>query len=104
MSRNTLRITLLDNTFHIPVEPEDEDRLIEAATLVDKHLNEARNRSNELKALSVALNLAYDYLLLLEKCQNNARRMDRAMETAMQQLAMTLAPPEEAAAADEKSV
>ncbi len=100
MSRN-LKITLLNNTFEIPVEPEDEARLIEAATLVDKHLSEARSRSNELKALSVALNLAYDYLLLLEKCKDNAQRMDQAMEQAMQQLAMSLEAPDEP---DEKSV
>lgn len=101
MSRNTLKITLLNNTFHVPVEPEDEARLIEAATLVDRQLSEARSRSNELKALSVALNVAYDYLLLLEKCQDNARRMDQAMETAMQQLAMELEPTDET---EDKSV
>ncbi|HID00140.1 MAG TPA: cell division protein ZapA [Piscirickettsiaceae bacterium] len=96
MNRNTLKITLLNHTFDIPVEPDDEERLIEAATLVDKHLSEARSRSNELKALSVALNLAYDYLLLLEKCTDNAKRVDKAMEEAMQQLAMRQETPDNA--------
>ncbi len=94
MARNVLKIELLGHPFSIPVEPEDEARLIEAVTLVEKRLGEAKSRSNEVKALSVAINLAYDYLLLLEKSRHTARQVDRALEDAMQQLAMDLDLPD----------
>ena len=86
MPPKTLKITLLNHTFHLPVAPEDEARLIEAAELVEMRLGESKSRSNELKALSVALNLAYDYLLLLEKSQQASQQADTTLEEAMQAL------------------
>lgn len=94
MPPKTLKITLLNHTFRLPVTPEDEARLIEAAELIEARLSESKSRSNELKALSVALNLAYDYLLLLEKSQKTAKQVDKAVEEAMRQLAMDLDTPE----------
>lgn len=94
MSQKTLDITLNNHTFRVPVAPEDEERLIEAATLVDRKLQEAPGRTGELRALTVALNLAYDLLLVKERSRATTRQVDKTLEQVMQQLSMSLDVPD----------
>ncbi len=84
-----LKIFLMDNEFKVPCEKEEEDALIQAATMLEDQLEQASGRNNENKALMVALNICYDYIQLkndtMQYCENLDEQLtQRIVETVKQ--------------------
>lgn len=81
-----LTLSLMNHTFEVPCEPEDHERLIEAATLLEDKLDQVTSLKGESKVLMVALNLCYDYLQMKQDTTQYCLRLDHQLETAMSQL------------------
>ena len=82
-----LNITLMNHTFEIPYEPEERERLIEAATLIEDRLEQATGLKGESKALMVALNLAYDHLQMKDETVQYTLHLEDQVDSVMQDLA-----------------
>ncbi|MDG6773231.1 cell division protein ZapA [Thiomicrorhabdus sp. ZW0627] len=82
-----LTITLMNHTFEIPCEPEDKERLIEAATLIEDRLEQVPSLKGESKVLMVALNLAYEHLMMKDETVQYTLHLEDQMDTVMNQLA-----------------
>jgi len=82
-----LTLTLMNHTFEIPCEPQDREKLIEAATLIEDKLDQATGLRGESKALMVALNLAFDYLQLKEDTTQYSLRLENQLDSAITQVA-----------------
>lgn len=82
-----LTLSLMNHTFNVPCEPEDRERLIEAATLLEDKLDQVQDLKGESKVLMVALNLCYDYLQMKEDTTQYCLRLDDQLDEAMTQIA-----------------
>ncbi len=82
-----LNLTLMNHTFEIPCEPEEKERLIEAATLIEERLEQATGLKGEGKILMVALNLAYDHLQMRDETVQYSLHLEDQVDSAMQDLA-----------------
>ncbi|KUJ75782.1 hypothetical protein AVO42_10910 [Thiomicrospira sp. XS5] len=82
-----LTLSLMNHTFEVPCEPEDHERLIEAATLLEDKLDQVTTLKGESKVLMVALNLCYDYLQMKQDTTQYCLRLDDQLEDAMTQIA-----------------
>lgn len=82
-----LTLSLMNHTFEVPCEPEERDRLIEAATILEDKLDQVTTLKGESKVLMVALNLCYDYLQMKDETTQYCLRLDDQLEAAMTQMA-----------------
>jgi len=82
-----LKLTLMKHTFEVPCEPDEKERLIEAATLLEEKLDEVKVLKGESKVLSVALNMCYDYLQMKEDTNHYHQHLDNQIERAIQLVA-----------------
>ncbi|MDG6777752.1 cell division protein ZapA [Thiomicrorhabdus sp. zzn3] len=82
-----LTLTLMNHTFEIPCEPEDRERLIEAATLIEDRLEQLPSLKGEGKVLMLALNLAYDYLQMKDETVQYTLRLEDQVDSMVTQLA-----------------
>ncbi|MCF6253801.1 MAG: cell division protein ZapA [Thiomicrorhabdus sp.] len=82
-----LTLTLMDHNFEIPCEASEQERLIEAATLLEDKLDQLPELKGEGKVLMVALNLCYDYLQLKEDTTQYTQRVEQQLETAINHIA-----------------
>ena len=82
-----LNLTLMNHTFEIPCEPEERERLIEAATLLEDRLEQASGFKGESKVLMVALNLAYDHLQMKDETVQYTLHLEDQVDSVMQELA-----------------
>ncbi|WP_373018907.1 cell division protein ZapA [Thiomicrorhabdus sp.] len=82
-----LTITLMNHTFEIPCDPEEKERLIEAATLIEDRLEQVPGLKGESKILMVALNLAYEHLQMKDETVQYTLHLEDQMDTVMNQLA-----------------
>lgn len=82
-----LNLTLMNHTFEIPCEPEEKERLIEAATLIEERLEQATGLKGEGKILMVALNLAYDHLQMRDETVQYSLHLEDQVDSAIQDLA-----------------
>lgn len=76
----------MNHTFEVPCEPEDRDRLIEAATLLEDKLDQVDGLKGESKVLMVALNLCYDYLQMKSDTTQYCLRLDDQLEDSMNKI------------------
>ncbi|MEA3406216.1 MAG: cell division protein ZapA [Pseudomonadota bacterium] len=81
-----LNLTLMKHDFEIPCEPEEKARLIEAATLIEDRLEQAKGLKGESKILMVALNLAYEHLQMKEETVQYTLHLEDQVDSAMQDL------------------
>lgn len=88
-----LTLSLMNHTFEVPCEPEERDRLIEAATMLEDKLEQVTLLKGESKVLMVALNLCYDYLQMKDETNQYCLRLDDQLEDAMNQIAQNQEPP-----------
>ncbi|MBF6058279.1 MULTISPECIES: cell division protein ZapA [Thiomicrorhabdus] len=79
-----LSLTLMNHTFEIPCEPEERERLMEAATLLEDKLDQIPNLRGESKVLMTALNLCYDYLQLKQETLDYTETLQARMDELMQ--------------------
>lgn len=84
-----LTLSLMNHTFEVPCEPEDRERLIEAATLLEDKLDQVTTLKGESKVLMVALNLCYDHLQMKQETTQYCLRLDEQIEDAITQVANT---------------
>lgn len=82
-----LTLTLMNHTFEIPCEPDDRERLIEAATLIEDRLEQLPTLKGEGKVLMVALNLAYEHLQMKDETVQYSLRLEDQVDSVMHQLA-----------------
>ncbi len=84
-----LTLSLMGHTFEVPCQPEEKEKLIDAATMLEEKLEMVAGLRGESKVLMVALNMCYDYLQLKSEttqyCENLdeqlAQRMNEMLET-----------------------
>ncbi|MBD3612373.1 MAG: cell division protein ZapA [Hydrogenovibrio crunogenus] len=84
-----LTLSLMNHTFEVPCEPEDRERLIEAATMLEDKLDQVTTLKGESKVLMVALNLCYDHLQMKQETTQYCLRLDEQIEDAITQVANT---------------
>jgi cell division protein ZapA len=77
----------MNHTFEIPCDPEEKERLIEAATLIEDRLEQVPGLKGESKILMVALNLAYEHLQMKDETVQYTLHLEDQMDTVMNQLA-----------------
>lgn len=82
-----LTLTLMNHTFNVPCEPEDKEKLIEAATLLEDKLDQVSSLKGESKVLMVALNMCYDYLQLKNETDQYCLHLESQLEEAMTDIA-----------------
>lgn len=82
-----LTLTLMNHTFEIPCDPHEKERLIEAATLIEGRLEQVPSLKGESKVLMVALNLAYEYLLMKDETVQYTLRFEEQIDETITQLA-----------------
>lgn len=81
-----LNITLMNHSFEIPCEPEERERLIEAATLVEDRLEQATGLRAEGKILMVALNLAYEHLQMKDETMQYSLHLENQVDSVIKDL------------------
>lgn len=81
-----LNITLMNHTFEIPCEPEERERLIEAATLIEDRLELASGLRGEGKVLMVALNLAYEHLQMKDETVQYSLHLENQVDSVIKDL------------------
>ncbi|MDX1795103.1 MAG: cell division protein ZapA [Hydrogenovibrio sp.] len=84
-----LTLSLMNHTFEVPCEPEDRDKLIEAATLLEDKLDQVKGLKGESKVLMVALNMCYDYLELKSDTTQYCLRLEDQIEETLSQVAQS---------------
>lgn len=83
-----LTLTLMNHTFNVPCEPEDKEKLIEAATLLEDKLDQVTGLKGESKVLMVALNMCYDYLQMKNDTDQYCLHLESEMEEIMTAMAV----------------
>lgn len=81
-----LNITLMNHSFEIPCQPEERERLIEAATLVEDRLEQASGLRGEGKILMVALNLAYEHLQMKDETVQYSLHLEGQVDAVIDEL------------------
>lgn len=89
VERSMLTLSLMNHTFEVPCEPEDRDKLIEAATLLEDKLDQVKGLKGESKVLMVALNMCYDYLELKSDTTQYCLRLEDQIEETLSQVAQS---------------
>lgn len=84
-----LTLSLMNHTFEVPCEPEDRDKLIEAATLLEDKLDQVKGLKGESKVLMVALNMCYDYIELKSDTTQYCLRLEDQIEDTLSQVAQS---------------
>lgn len=82
-----LTLTLMNHTFNVPCEPEDKEKLIEAATLLEDKLDQVTTLKGESKVLMVALNMCYDYLQLKNDSDQLCLHLESQLDEIMTDMA-----------------
>lgn len=82
----TLTLKILDKQFTLTIDPEDEKALIEAAAIVSDRLKACAGTSSEMRALTVAFNLAYEYIRLRDRSEQLSQELHSHLQPLMQQL------------------
>jgi len=82
-----LNLTLMNHSFEIPCEPEERERLIEAATLLEDRLEQVSGLKGESKILMVALNLAYDHLQMKDETVQYTLHLEEQVDSVMKEIA-----------------
>lgn len=82
----SLKLNLMKHDFNVPCAEEDKAQLIEAATLIEDKLDQVTGLKGEKKVLSVALNLAYDYLQMQKETTQYTLRLEDQIEEVMTQV------------------
>lgn len=85
-SSKTLTLNILDKQFTLTIDPEDEKALIEAAAIVSDRLKACTGNSAEMRALTVAFNLAYEYVCLRDRSEQLSQELHAHLMPLMQQL------------------
>jgi len=85
--KNTITLTLMNHTFNVPCEPEDQEKLIEAATLLEDKLDQVKTLRGESKVIMVALNMCYDYLQLKSDSEQFCLHMESELQEVMTDMA-----------------
>ena len=79
-----LTLSIMGHTFDVPCQPEEKERLIDAATMLEEKLEQVSGLKGESKALVVALNMCYDYLKLkddtVQYCENLDKQLAKRMD------------------------
>jgi cell division protein ZapA len=79
----------MNHTFEIPCEPSDKERLIEAATLIEDRLEQVPGLQGESKVLMVALNLAYEHLMMKNQTVQYTLHLEEQVDDVIDQLTKT---------------
>lgn len=78
-------LSLMNHAFELECTPEDETPLEEAAKLLDEKFNEMpASMPNERKAILVALNIAYDYLVLKDESLKNSEHVEEKLNQLLE--------------------
>ncbi|WP_253806287.1 cell division protein ZapA [Hydrogenovibrio sp. JE_KL2] len=84
-----LTLSLMNHTFQVPCEPEDREKLIEAATLLEDKLDQVKGLKGESKVLMVALNMCYDYLQLKSETTQYCLQLEDQLDETIAQMAQS---------------
>lgn len=90
-----LKLTLMKHTFEVRCEPEEKERLIEAATLLEDKLDQVTSLRGESKVLMVALNQFYDYLRLKADTEHYCHHLEQQLDQLAKDTAKIQSFPEE---------
>lgn len=82
-----LNLTLMNHHFEFTCTPEEKERLIEAATMIEDRLDTVSHLKGESKALMIAINLAYDILEMKEESLQYTVHLENQIDEAMHELA-----------------
>ncbi len=76
----------MNHTFEVPCEPDDKEKLIEAATLLEDKLDQVSGLKGESKVLMVALNMCYDYVQMKSDTEQYCQRIEAELEQRMNEI------------------
>lgn len=79
----------MNHTFQVPCEPEDKEKLIEAATLLEDKLDQVSGLKGESKVLMVALNMCYEYLQLKAETTQYCLQLEDQLDETIAQVAQS---------------
>lgn len=81
-----LTLSLMNHTFEVPCKPEEKERLIDAATMLEEKLERVSRLKGESKVLMVALNMCYDYLNLKDDTTQYCEKIDHELAQRMNEI------------------
>ncbi|WP_165395060.1 cell division protein ZapA [Thiomicrorhabdus indica] len=80
-------LNIMNHAFDLECPQDEEASLISAAKLLESKLNEMpASMPNERKALLVALNICYDYLVLKDESLANSESIEKKLQQLLKLL------------------